>query len=167
MKTVYLVRHAKSSWDDPSLHDSDRPLNKRGKRDAPFMAKLFADRGLRPDALVSSPAVRAFTTAKHFAKALGFRKEDIVQQPAIYEAMSSDILRLVQQDLREEWQTVLLFGHNPTFTIFANQFDGRHIDNIPTCGVVKLSGPIDHWRDFYPGNGIRLEEFVYPKQFLS
>lgn len=166
MKTLYLVRHAKSSWDDPSLHDSDRPLNKRGKRDAPFMAKLFADRGLRPDALVSSPAVRAFTTARHFAKALGLQKEDIVQKNGIYEATSGELLRIVQE-LRDEWDTVLLFGHNPTFTLFANQFAGRHIDNIPTCGVVKISGPVDSWRDFQPQRDIRVEEFVYPKQFLT
>ena len=163
MKLLYLVRHAKSDWSDSSLRDRDRPLNSRGKRDAPYMGRLLADRGLLPDALVSSPAVRALTTAQHFARALNYGADEIVLEDRIYEAMP-DALQEVVTSLRDEWQIVLLFGHNPGFTDFANRFAARRIDNIPTCGVVRLESEVERWRDFGPRTA-RLTDFIYPKMF--
>ena len=166
MKTVYLVRHAKSSWADMSLRDIDRPLNKRGFRDAPFMAKMLKGKGARPDALVSSPANRAFTTASYFAKAIDWSPEDIVVEKDIYEAYVSDLFEIVRS-LSEEWDTICLFGHNPTFTSFANRFGGRdYIPNIPTCGIVRIESDCKQWSDFSEENS-RLVEFHYPKQYFK
>lgn len=166
MKNIYMVRHAKSSWEDMSLRDADRPLNNRGKRDAPFMAKLIAGKVSRPDAFLSSPAKRAFTTAKYFAEAWGRDKKDIILKPSIYEAYHSDILALIQH-LDADWQTVFIFGHNPTFTNFVNLFPGgKNIANVPTCGVIALESTADTWTDVSPQN-TRIVHFYYPKQYLS
>lgn len=163
MKTLYLVRHAKSSWDNPSLADHDRPLNGRGKRDAPFMASLLADKGVRPDALVSSTAKRARLTAGHFARAFGGEESELLLRPEIYES-SARTLQSVIEGLDDNWNTVLLFGHNPGFNSLAWQYDEEFSDNIPTCGIVRLMADVDHWRDFRPGKAA-LRDFIYPKMF--
>ncbi|RMD75414.1 MAG: hypothetical protein D6818_01735, partial [Bacteroidetes bacterium] len=112
MKHLYLIRHAKSSWDYPELRDIERSLNKRGRRDAPFMASLLHGKGVRPDLLLSSPATRAYSTAVYFAEALGYPVEQIRVEPVIYHGGEDDILALVR-GLDDQLGTVLLFGHNP------------------------------------------------------
>lgn len=164
MKTVYFIRHAKSSWSDMSLRDFDRPLNKRGKRDAPFMANKLHELGVQPDAILSSTANRAFTTATHFAKALGLASNEIIEVPAIYEAYYSTVLKIVQNQPKK-WNTILVFGHNPAFTTIANSFNGDYIDNVPTCGIVKVTADIKDWADFDEESG-NVSAFYYPKQFL-
>ena len=166
MKTVFFIRHAKSSWADLSLDDFDRPLNNRGKRDAPFMAKRLYDLGVRPDAIISSPAKRAFTTAKHFGKANGIDEKDILKVEAIYEAWTSTVFEIIQK-LPEDWQTILVFGHNPAFTTIANSFAGdTYIDNVPTCGIVQIEATIDKWKQFNEQTGI-VKAFHYPKQYFQ
>ncbi len=165
MKIVYLIRHAKSSWKDMSLKDIDRPLNKRGKRDAPFMGNLLKEQGVMPDMLISSPANRAYTTACHFAEALGIPKAEIIQEPRIYEAWTADILEIIQQQ-PEDRQTIFLFGHNPTFTSFANSFTKNYIDNVPTCGIVRIDAEIDHWKAFSEQTA-KVISFQFPKQHFS
>jgi len=165
LKIVYLIRHAKSSWEDPSLPDSKRPLNHRGLRDAPFMAKLLSDKGVEPDLLLSSPANRALTTANFFAAAFDFSPASIVQNEDIYEALPKDILRIIT-NLPPENNTVLLFGHNPTFTSIANHFTpDDYIDNVPTCGIVKIEAMIDDWKSFTKKG--KVTAFHYPKQFFK
>ena len=136
MKIVYFVRHAKSSWEDMSLRDIDRPLNPRGKRDAPFMAKLLKGKGVKADAIISSPANRAFSTASVFAAELEVKKEDIRVKDQIYEAYTNDVLDVIS-NLEDDLETVLIFGHNPTFTSLANMFSKDYIPNVPTCGIAK------------------------------
>ena len=166
MKTVYFVRHAKSSWANyPAVDDIDRSLNKRGFRDAPFMASLVAGKGAVPDAIVSSPAVRAHTTAKYFAKEFNIAEEDIVIRPELYHAGHWQILEVVQS-LSGDWGTVFVFGHNPGFTDVANLFSVHSIANVPTCGVVKVCAEVDNWANFIPDNG-RVEAFHYPKQYFT
>jgi phosphohistidine phosphatase len=166
MKKITLIRHAKSSWDHPGLADHDRPLNNRGRRDAPFMAQLMAGRGWQPAALVSSPAVRARTTAAFFAEALGRPAESLVIEPAIYEASLSTMLELIR-GLNPAWSSVALFGHNPTFTSLANQFTREWIDNVPTCGIVEIMGAgVEEWAAFSPATA-RVTGFHYPKQYFS
>ena len=164
MKTLYLIRHAKSSWSDPGLADVDRPLNKRGLRDAPFMARLLHGNGARPDALVSSPARRAYTTALYFAEAFGIEAAAVRQVPRVYEASWYDIQTTVRE-FDTAWSTVLLFGHNPTLTAAANQFYDDYLANLPTCGIVHLALDIDRWADFGPGQG-RVAAIHYPKEYL-
>ncbi|MCB0572915.1 MAG: histidine phosphatase family protein [Phaeodactylibacter sp.] len=165
MKTIYFVRHAKSSWDNPTLRDIDRPLNKRGLRDAPFMAKLIKSKGVRPGLLVSSPAVRAITTARFFAEALGIDKGQIEQDKRVYEAYPEDILEIVQE-FSDDCSVAFLFGHNPTLTTVANMFAEDYIANLPTCSVVQVDADIDSWQGFREGKG-RISGFFYPKQFFD
>ena len=164
MKILYLIRHAKSSWADFNLDDIDRPLNKRGLRDAPFMAQLLVGQGVRPDALVSSPAKRAYCTAVFFAQAFDYPAADIVQRPAIYEASWYQIQQ-VARELNDEWKTVCLFGHNPSFTASANAFYSDYLPNLPTCGVVRVELDIERWAELAPERG-RVTAIHYPKEFL-
>ena len=165
MKTFFLIRHAKSSWADMSLRDFDRPLNKRGLRDAPFMAKMLAGKGIKADAIISSPANRALTTATYFAIEMGIAAKAIVQEKKIYEAYSEDVLEVLAE-LNSEWNTVLIFGHNPTFTALANDFGTDYISNLPTCGIVKIESSANDWAAVDETNS-RLTAFYYPKQYFD
>ena len=165
MKTVYFVRHAKSSWDNPTLRDIDRPLSKRGLRDAPFMANLIKGKGLKPGLLLSSPAVRAYSTAKFFADALDIPASRIEQVKKIYEAYPDDILEIIQE-LPDDYDTAFLFGHNPTLTSVANMFTDDYIANIPTCAVFRVDSEVENWMDFREGKG-KLTELHFPKQFFD
>ncbi len=161
MKTLYLIRHAKSSWKDPELKDIDRPLNKRGLRDAPFMAEMLAHKTQgQLDAIITSPAVRAATTAAYFGKAFGLTP---ITEEKIYDAWETDMLQLIQS-IDNKLNQVAVFGHNPTFTSLANRFSKTHIDNFPTCGIVKIEADIDDWKNFSFLVG-EVTAFYYPKQF--
>ncbi|NUN99775.1 MAG: histidine phosphatase family protein [Saprospiraceae bacterium] len=163
MKTIYFIRHAKSSWDHPTLRDFERPLEERGLKDAPFMAKVLKSKGVNPDLLVSSPATRAYSTALFFADAFEIDRKEVQVQPRIYEAFKEDIFDLIA-NFPEDAETVLLFGHNPTFTYIANHFSKKHIDNIPTCGIFKVEAKINSWNDFKVP-AASLSEVHFPKQY--
>ena len=177
MKELVLVRHAKSSWKQDGLTDLARPLNKRGKADAPFMARCLAARspaarspaarspaarGNRPDRIVSSPAARARATAIVFAQAHGYPEEDIVPDPRIYEATVPDLLEVLR-NLRDADNRVFLFGHNPSVTEFLVEVAGVNIDNVPTCGVAELRFQTERWQDL-EATGAELVDFDYPKK---
>lgn len=162
MKTLYLLRHAKSSWDDPELRDFERPLNERGLHDVPEMARRFKSRHDGPDCMVSSPATRAKTTATLMAEHIGFPVADIVSNSELYFAGSAMFLRAASL-LDQDCQSAMLVGHNPAITEFANDMAAATIDNIPTCGLVELSLPIEQWADIDTGIAT-LVEFDYPKK---
>lgn len=164
MKTLFLIRHAKSSWDHPGLRDFDRPLNERGQKDAPRMAQMLVKEGIKPDLLVSSPAKRALTTAIYFAETFDHKPDDVVREQSIYEAFPQEILRLIS-NLPNDAQTVMIFGHNPTFTEVANRFTEDFIDNVPTCGVVKIMSTAETWNTFYEGNA-KITACYFPKEVL-
>jgi Phosphohistidine phosphatase SixA len=164
MKTVYFIRHAKSSWEDSSLRDIERPLNKRGLRDAPFMAQMLRGRGVQADQIISSPANRAYTTATYFAEAMEIEQTAIVVRHDIYEAYPQTVLNIVSS-LAESTQKVLIFGHNPTFTSIANMFSEDYIPNVPTCGIVKIEMDSKEWSLFNPDTA-RMTAFYYPKQYF-
>ena len=137
MKTLFLIRHAKSSWDDSTLDDHERPLNQRGKANAPIMAKRLQKLGIKPDMLFSSTAQRAGSTAQVFAEHLDFPQPKISYVPDLYLAsagMLQDFIGKIENSLN----FVLIFGHNPGLTLLVNQVWGLPIDNIPTCGIVSL-----------------------------
>lgn len=163
MKTLFLIRHAKSSWNFPELSDFERPLNKRGKRDAPFMAALVEAKGFKPDKIVSSPANRALTTAGHFAAAFQMPTEDIQKDEDIYEAYT-DTLQEIIQGFENTWDTVYMFGHNPGFTSLSNRYASDFIDNVPTCGIIRIMSTTDNWAAFSPENA-RVTDHFFPKQF--
>ena len=162
MKKIYIVRHAKSSWKDPGMKDFDRPLNKRGKHDAPLIGKLLRDRGIKPDWIVSSPANRAQTTAKTIAQEVGFPLNEIVLEQKIYEAYLEDVVDVIQC-LPDEVETAFIFGHNPAFTYLVNHFNhGELVVNVPTCGIGCVETSAKHWSDIHPDNS-NLVSFDYPK----
>lgn len=145
MKTLYLHRHAKSSWDHPGLSDFERPLNERGLRDAPEMGRRLKLRGDLPDGMVSSPANRAHTTARLVADAIGFPEKDIVRVDRLYLPSVSTILSVVNA-LNDKHNTVMLFGHNPGFTEAVGYLSGNDLQNLPTAGVARIDFPFDEWK---------------------
>lgn len=147
MKTLLVVRHAKSSWADPGTSDLQRPLNNRGKKDAPEMAKRLRKRGIEIDLFLSSPALRAYTTAQYFADAYKVNKKNIVIAEKLYDAPSENFYEVVAA-LSDEYKTVILFSHNPGITDFVNTLSDVHIDDMPTCAVYAVSADIHKWSDF-------------------
>lgn len=164
MKVFYLIRHAKSSWGDPTLRDFERPLNNRGLRDAPFMSQLLKGKGEIPNQIISSPALRAHTTSKYFAKAFDIAEEAIVLEKNIYEAYPEQVIEIIQ-GLDDELQTVFLFGHNPAFTSLANMFAEEYIANVATCGIVRVVSTSKTWADVDTTN-TQVAEYLFPKEYL-
>lgn len=163
MKQLYIVRHAKSSWDDLELSDFDRPLNERGKRDAPSMGKRLKEKGTHPDLMLASPAKRAFSTARRIAKVLEYDKEKIKTDQRLYHASEETFFSVIRE-VKNKHDILMVFGHNPGLTDFANAVDNTdaNIDNVPTCGIVAFSMDIDDWSQLKPGIGRRMF-FDYPK----
>ena len=147
MKTVLLVRHAKSSWDDITLSDFDRPLNDRGKKNAPEMAERLIKKDVLIDAFLSSPAKRAKKTAEAFAKAYGQDKDQVILVPSLYEAQHENFLKAIEE-APETASHIALFSHNPGITDFVNSLTEVRIDNMSTCSVFAVKVPIMHWREF-------------------
>ncbi len=164
MRTLFLIRHAKSSWEHPGIRDFDRPLNERGLYEAPLMAQILVKEGIRPDLLVSSTAKRAWSTALVFAGAFGIKDDQVQRELDIYEAEPMDILRLISQ-LPDSTQTVFLFGHNMTMTDVANRFSAQEIANVPTCGIVCIESAVDSWTAFDESNA-SVKKVFFPKNSL-
>ncbi len=164
MKTLIVVRHAKSSWDRPELDDFHRPLNERGQRDAPRMAKRLKERDFTINRMLTSGAVRAKTTCVAFAEVLNFPGNQIEVLPELYHASSEDLLATIKRlkDHAVEHEVALLFGHNPGLTEFVNSLVDEDIDNIPTTGIVCCRLDIDRWKDIAWSCG-QLEFFDTPK----
>lgn len=162
MKRLILVRHAKSSWKNAALADVDRPLNNRGKRDAPRMGNFLAGREISPDIVLASPARRARKTARLLAAQIPGTAERILFDPALYEA-SADILLHRIRTLDDSWQHVMLVAHNPGLTDFANRLTGIGVDNIPTCGILVADLYLDFWAETREGCG-RVFLYAVPKE---
>ena len=158
---LILVRHAKSSWDDAGLQDFDRPLNKRGLKNAPEMGKRFANRNLDVDAIISSPANRAITTAELIANEISFDKKDIIQNSEIYEADLSTLVNVVT-GIDDKFNHVILVGHNPSFTYLCNYLSDAQLANMPTCSMAHIKFKVETWNDITKHSG-ELIEFDFPK----
>jgi phosphohistidine phosphatase len=143
MKTLFLIRHAKSSWDDIALPDKDRSLNDRGRRDAPKMGKRLAKRNVTPDLILSSPARRALTTAEIIAKKLDYKLKDIVVDDRLYAGAADDLLKVIQK-LGDKLESVMLFGHNPELTELAHRLSSE-ITHMPTCAVAEFAFNAKSW----------------------
>ena len=144
MKTLLVLRHAKSSWNDPELDDHERPLNERGRRDGPLMGELVREYGLIPDIVISSDAVRARLTAEAVAEAARYAGE-ILLDPHLYLASPDDILSLLRT-VRENAETVMIIGHNPGLEELVEQLTGERPD-LPTAALAHIVLKIDQWRD--------------------
>lgn len=148
MKTLYIVRHAKSSWDYPELTDHDRPLLEKGKKRTKKIIDFILDKSIQVDYIISSSAVRALDTAKFLARAMRYPVEDIKVDPQVYHA---DAEKLKDQffDLSDKYDSVMLVGHNPTFTNFANYFLEEKIDWLPTSGIVCIDFETEKWDQIF------------------
>jgi len=162
MKNLYLIRHAKSDWNDESKSDFDRGLNKRGKQAILIMANALREKKIMPDLILSSSAKRAKLTAKGLAKAIGYSGE-IKYIDALYMAEPETIQELIK-DVNDKYGTLFVVGHNPETTELSNILIDDYIDNVPTLGIVALKLPIDDWKEFKMGNG-KIQFFIYPKMF--
>ncbi len=162
MKTLYLLRHAKSSWDHPGLGDRQRPLANRGLKNAPEMGQRFAARGESVDHVISSPAKRALTTAQLFCEACDFPQDRIEVHEDLYFLGADSIENLILNQ-GDAVDALMLVFHNPDITSFTNSIDDLvRIDNVPTAGLVRFSSDIEHWSDWSRDN-TQFDYFDYPK----
>ncbi len=162
MKNLTLVRHAKSSWKHPGLGDFERPLNKRGKRDAPLMGKYYKQNYNIPQCIISSPATRAITTCKIIASEIIFPNSSILEENSLYDADISDFIRVIN-NIDNQMEYAMIVGHNPTLTWLVDYLTGQYIDNIPTCGIVRIIFNITYWEEVDEGKGI-FTSFDFPKK---
>ncbi|HHM02504.1 MAG TPA: histidine phosphatase family protein [Caldithrix abyssi] len=150
MKTLYIMRHGKSSWTTGAENDFERPLNPRGKEDVPRMGDALHQRAAHPELILCSPANRATTTALLLFSSVNFPLCRIRQSELLYMA-SLKILTAIISDLDNEHNEVLLVGHNPGLTRLINHFLGQRLDNLPTAGIMGLRAEVDDWHAFVPG----------------
>jgi phosphohistidine phosphatase len=143
MKTLFLIRHAKSSRDDPALPDKERQLNDRRMRDAPMMGERLAKQDVKPDLILSSPALRALATAKITARKLDYKVKDIVVDERLYAVAPDDLLAVIYE-LGDKPKRVMLFGHNPEMTELAHRLSSK-ITDLPTCAVAEFSFDTMSW----------------------
>ena len=165
MKTLYLVRHAKSSWKYPNLDDFERPLNKRGRKNAPFMGSVLKKLKVAPDLVISSPANRAAMTVRIIAAAINYPLENILYSETIYEFSENVLIHVVKQ-IDDAVNKAMVVGHNPAINGLANYIGDQPISNIPTCGVFCVELDISSWAKIAEHCG-KLKFFEFPKKHDS
>lgn len=162
MKVVYLIRHAKSDW-NINLKDFERPLNKRGKKDAPFMGSKLNELNPQLDLILSSPAKRALTTAKEISKAVNYNFNKVSFDETICHSPFNNLNNIINS-LDNTINNIALVGHNPGLTNFSNYLSNNYIDNIVTCGIVKIELDINNWNEIIEGIGTKVF-YIYPKMY--
>lgn len=161
MKTLYIVRHAKSDKDHSVPEDIDRPLNPRGYTDAHTMGSKLNDTRKKPELIISSPAVRALTTALIFSRKFNYDAKKIILEPQLYETGAKEYLKVIA-GVDNSVSSVMLFGHNSTITNLVNDLTKPFTENVPTCGVIGISFATDNWKEITPGAG-KLVLYDFPK----
>ena len=162
MKKLYLIRHAKSDWSDASQNDFERGLNTRGKKAITTMAEVLNKKEVMPDLILSSSATRAMLTAQGLAKNINY-KGKIKYLEALYFADPQEIIEIIKE-IKDTYETVFIFGHNPETTELTDLIVDETIDNVPTLGIVALNIPAKQWKKFKPEKA-KLDFFIYPKMF--
>jgi phosphohistidine phosphatase len=162
MKTLLLVRHAKSSWENFSVKDEERPLSERGKKSAPEMAARLLKKKIPINALLSSPAKRARTTAEYFIETYGLNKNGIIIVPDLYMPNNEAFIRVIR-NAPPGAASIALFSHNNRITDFANTLSETRIDHMPTCAVFAVKCNIKNWSEFEVGDN-EYYFFDYPKK---
>lgn len=166
MKTLTLVRHAKSSWEIDEWTDIERPLNERGLSDAPLMAEVLAKKNeSKPDLILSSNALRALSTANIFAQVLGYSDDAISVENGIYDRGTKYIINLLKTQA-DDINSILLFGHNPDVTSMATYFLGDFVESLPACAIISIDFDIDQWTEIEDINGV-MKFFEYPKKYRT
>ena len=151
MRTLYIVRHAKSSWAEVGMDDENRPLNQRGLKDAPMMAARFAGRNEPVDTLLSSPALRAITTANAFAEALSMDAPQQIEK--LYLASSNTLLSSLNE-LPRKVKSAMIFGHNPGLSVLVDDLTGNGIGDMPTCAMARIDLDVDNWEEVSKDSGL-------------
>lgn len=162
MKKIYLIRHAKSSWSDESLSDFERPLNGRGKEDVVFMGARLKKYHVKPSLIYSSPAKRAFKTAKELAKAIDYDKKDIECIENLYESSYENYLELIHST-KDKHSSLFIIAHNPTITEVGERLSGAILTNIPTCAIVCIAFEVESFKEITEESG-HILFFDYPKK---
>ena len=157
MRQIYLLRHAKSSWDDFSLQDFDRPLTDRGIKDAGLMGKFFQTRNIKLDVVISSPSKRTTETIKYF---FGPDKKEVIFEQSLYDASTVNILKLVY-DLKASIKSIMFVGHNPSMHKVTEYLTSKHLSKFPTCSLANIAFE-DDWVEVKGGGG-KLNFFKKPK----
>ena len=166
MKQLFVIRHAKSDWGDFTVPDFDRPLNERGKADAPVMAKRLLAKNIKIDAFVSSPAKRAKKTCKLFCNEYAVKEDKIIFIEKLYLAHAEIFFEKIKE-LDNKYDHVAIFSHNPGITDFANRLcESVHIDEMPTCSIFAIESNITNWKDFKEAEN-KFLFFDFPKQLSS
>ena len=147
MKSITFIRHAKSSWADPDLKDFDRPLNSRGKSDAPKMGQRLAVNNIFPDLIITSPAKRAKATAYKIARELNFPHSKIIEEMQLY-LSSAKLISNVIKAVNDDINNLFIFGHNPDIHELVEILTGKQYNKLPTCSVAHFLLKIDQWKDF-------------------
>ena len=158
---LILVRHAKSSWSNPSLTDFDRPLNKRGVLNAPVMGQKIRDYGIHLDTIITSTAERAQETSKLIAKEINYELEDIDLESDLYHASREVFINILS---KQPDTNILIVGHNPGIQDFSYWLSSEPTVNFPTCGVIHISFSLDNWTEIYQNSGKAIR-FEYPRMF--
>ncbi len=147
MKSLLIIRHAKSSWDQSILNDFERPLNERGKRDAPEMAKRLVSKNINIDLFIASPAKRAKKTAELFIREFSRNENEILLIPGLYHAPVQTFVEVIS-GVEDSCSSIAVFSHNPGITAFVNTLTPVQIDNMPTCGIFGVTINVEHWSGF-------------------
>lgn len=162
MKSITLVRHGKSSWEF-DVSDFLRPLKNRGVDDAKLVANQYVSLGLLPGVIYSSPAVRAFSTCKIFLGAFNLSEDSVTIKDDLYDFGGESVINFIKR-LPNDYNSVMLFGHNHAFTSIANIFGDKFIDNLPTSGLIKINFDISDWKDLKQGT---TELLIIPKELRA
>lgn len=164
MRSVLFIRHAKSSWDNAAVSDFDRPLNDRGKMDAPQMARRLLDKKIPLDSFISSPAKRARKTTDFFVEAYGLAESNVLLKAELY-LPSPDVFYDVIEEIANRFHHIAICSHNPAITQFVNQLTNEiRVDNVPTCGIFAVKTNISRWEDFRKAQK-QFWFFDYPKNY--
>lgn len=161
MKRLYLVRHAKSDWTMDGLSDKDRPLNSRGYTDAKIMARELKNKKIIPDLIISSPAIRAISTALIFAEILKLDLLKVVINKTLYDSGIKEYVRCVSE-IDSNIKTIMLFGHNPVITDYVSSLTASFAKEMPTCCIVGILSNTNDWK-FFTNKTNRLIYYDYPK----
>jgi phosphohistidine phosphatase len=163
MKTLYIVRHAKSSWDNPGLKDEERPLLESGRDKTRLVIHYLVEKLITVDKIISSHAVRAYETAKMFAESLQYPADQIEVNENLYMGNTDEMIEMLLK-LQDDIASVMVVGHNPEMTDFANQFLKDEIDTLPTSGVVCVEFKTDYWVEILDAKK-KTKFVIYPKLF--
>lgn len=162
MKTLILIRHAKSSWEFDVI-DHERPLNKRGYKDSKLVSEYVAERNLRPDLVLVSDATRTRLTADAFIQALPISLEKVQYNHDLYDFSGYNLTKVIK-NCPDAINQLMVFGHNHAITAFVNTYGSKYIDNVPTCGVVIIDFDIPNWKSLKQGI---TREVIFPKHLKS